>query len=34
MKNLGSKMTEEEIDLMMVEADAKGDGIVYMEAFG
>lgn len=34
MKNLGVKLTEEQVEAMMSEADAKGDGIVEMESFG
>lgn len=34
MKNLGQKMTQEQLDEMMEEADAKGEGAVDMETFG
>ena len=34
MKNMGVKMTEDQINEMMEEADAKGEGIVDMETFG
>ena len=31
MTNLGAKMTPEQLDELMKEADAKGDGMVYIE---
>ena len=31
MQNLGAKMTPEQIDELMKEADTKGDGMVYIE---
>ena len=34
MRNLGMKFTEEQVDLMMEDADAKGEGNVYLEEFG
>lgn len=34
MKNMGSKLTEEQVEAMMEEADGRGDGVVEMEAFG
>ena len=34
MKMLGSKLTEEQVEAMMEEADAKGEGVVDMETFG
>ena len=33
MKNMGSKMTQEQLDEMMKEADSKGDGSVDIEEF-
>ena len=34
MKNLGVKLSEEEVAVLMEEADARGDGVVEMETFG
>ena len=34
MKNLGSKLSEEQVEAMMEEADAKGEGVVSLEEFG
>ena len=33
MKNLGTKMTQEELEEMMKEADSKGDGSIDIEEF-
>ena len=34
MATMGHKLTEEQIEEMMAEADAKGEGVVNMETFG
>ena len=34
MATMGHKLTEEQIEEMMAEADAKGEGVVSMETFG
>lgn len=34
MMNLGSKLSQEQIDEMMIEADPKGEGMVDLETFG